>query len=282
MMRIILFLIAVCSFGTIKADMIEAVQSLWSQPASPPAPIVKVLVIHDVEGVTLEIKGKYNLADPHTNKHISTRLVGKSQFLQVIPDGLKWGEEFPGVHQLEIIPAAADTQVLVNGAEYKGKVQIYDIGRSISVINQLPVEEYLAYLLPEQYPQALPDEVLAALAITARTNACYHALNPKSKFWGIDARQEGYKGYAAIDPNSPMQKALKATRYMVLSQTGTYERVVTPFAAQWEARPSGSPKAVNSLITIDEAVDMAKKGAHAANILEKAFPRATVQLIYKN
>ena len=281
MMRIILFLLAFCPLtGTAQAD----IQGLWSQPSAPSTPSIKILVLHDLEGVTLEVKGKYSLSDPYTNKHISTRLVGKSQFIQAVSEGLKWGEEFPGVHQLEIIPTAPDTQILVNGVVYKGKVQIYDIGRSISVVNQPPpVEEYLSYLLPEQYPQALPDEVLAALAITARTNAAYHALNPKSKFWGVDARQAGYKGYIPVDLNSPVQKALRATRNMVLSQTGTYERIVTPFAVQWESAPSStSPKAAASLISIAEAVEMAKQGAHAANILEKAFPRATIQLIHKN
>lgn len=279
MNRILLFLLAfIPFFGTAQADMIEAVKGLWSGSTPGPLPKIKVLVIHDLEGVNLEVKGKYTLEDPHANKHISTRLVGKKQFFQAISDGLKWGEEFPGVHQLEIAPAAPDTQIFVNEVEYKGKVQIYDIGRTISVVNELPIEQYLSFLLPDQYQQALPDEVLAALVITARTNAYYQALHPKSKFWGVDARQVGFKGITAVDASNPVLKALKNTRQMVMSQTSAYERVVTPFAVSWE-KTNPSVKSATSAISIAEAVEMAKQGAHAANILEKAFPRTTIQLM---
>lgn len=285
MNRMLLFLLAfIPFFGTAQADMVEAVKGLWNGQKSAPLPPIKLLVLHDMEGVTVEVKGKYSLEDPHTNKHISTRLVGKSQVFQAISGGLKWGEEFPGTHQIEIVPkhvpGSPDTQIFVNNVEYKGIVQIYGIDRTVSIVNELPVEEYLSYLLPEQYAQSMPDEVLAALAITARTNAFYQVQHPKSKFWGVDARQVGYKGYVQADPNSPIQKALKNTRHMVMSQTGAYERVVTPFAASWEARPSSpNAKTVNSVISIAEAVEMAKQGAHAANILEKAFPRSTIQLM---
>jgi Stage II sporulation protein len=277
MNRLLLFLLACLSFfGMVQADMIDSVTSLWSSN-TPPPPHIKVLVLHDQEGVRVEVRGKYALEDPHAQKHISTRLVGKTQTFQAIPSGLKWGEEFPGLHQIELVPSVPETQILVNGVEYKGRVQIYDVDGAISVVNDLPVEEYLSYLLPEKYQQPLPDEVLAALAITARTDTSYQAQNPKNKFWGVDARQSGYVGYRDIDPNNGVIKALRNTRYMVMSHTGTYERVVTPFAASWE---SPSLKATASQISLAEAIEMAKQGAHAANILEKAFPRTTIQLIY--
>ena len=55
---------------------------------------------------------------------------------------------------------------------------------------------------------------------------------------------------------------------------------INPFcnAASWEK--ATSLKATPSQISLAEAVEMAKQGAHAANILEKAFPRTTIQLIY--
>ncbi len=276
--RIFLFLMAFVPFcGALKADMIDSIKSMWSD-SKKELPAIKVLILHDQDAANLEVKGKYTLEDPYANnKHISTRLVGKAQVIQAISSGLKWGEEFPGLHQIQITPTTSETQIFVNGVEYKGKVQVYNIGRTISIVNELPVEQYLSFLLPEQYPEQLPDEVLAALTITARTNAYYQALFPKTKFWGVDARQIGYKGAVAVDANQPIQKALKNTRNMVMSQTSTYERVVTPFAAQWETAVPG--KAVNSQISITEAADMAKKGAHAANILEKAFPRTTIQLM---
>lgn len=274
MNRILLFLLAfIPIFGAAQADL----KGMWSSHAPEEFPTIKVLVLHDEPSVNLEVKGKYLVRDPHRNKHISTRLVGKAQVMQAISDGLKWGEEFPGIHQLELVPDSFDAQIFVNNVEYKGKVQIYDIGRAISVVNELPVEDFLSYQLPEQYPQSMPDEVLAALAITARTTAYYMAEHPKTKFWSVDGKQTGYKGFVAVNPENPIQKAIKNTRNMVMSQTGAYEKIITPFPATWERGPANGK--VAAMISIADAAEMAKQGAHAANILEKAFPRTTIQLM---
>ena len=70
------------------------------------------------------------------------------------------------------------------------------------------------------------------------------------------------------------------TRYMVLSRTGTYEGVVTPFPAQWNSPSSTGHKQDIAKINVEEVAELAQKGNHAALILEKAFPRTTIQLIY--
>ena len=77
-----------------------------------------------------------------------------------------------------------------------------------------------------------------------------------------------------------VQKAIKNTRYMVMSKTGTYEGIVTPFPAHWSTKDQGKAKSDFSRITIAEAEEMAQKGSHAAKILDRAFPKTTIQLIY--
>src|SRR5262249_11555913 len=147
-------------------------------------------------GVVLEVKGKYKIFDPHTKEHISTRYTGKRKFIQAVSDGLKWGEEFPGVHQLLVTPDGPDVTIIVDGIEYHGPVYVYDIGGTISVVNQVPVEEYVSSILSQHYREPLSPETLAAIAIAARTSAYYSAENPKSDYWSIDAQQMGYQGFA--------------------------------------------------------------------------------------
>ena len=70
---------------------------------------------------------------------------------------------------------------------------------------------------------------------------------------------------------------------MVLSQTGTYEGVVTPFSAQWgtvAGSQLSNQKGDFSRITLFEAEDMGRNGKHAAQILSKAFPGSHIELIY--
>lgn len=285
MARILMFLLAFVPL-TVSAhalDILNPIKNFFGRQSAPPPPAIKILVLHDQEGAILEVIGKYKILDPHTESTISTRFLGKSKFIQPLSYGLKWGEEFPGYHQLELIPSEPTTQFLVNGIEYKGNLLIYDIGGTISIVNEIPIEDYLSLILDSKYSKDLSDEALAALAIAERTHAYYLAQHPKRRFWAVDGIQTGYQGYYGVNKNNPIQKAILNTRHMVMSKTGTYEGVVTPFAAQWETTSKNgsktTPKSDLSRITIVEVEQMAQKGNHAAKILEKAFPRTTIQLI---
>lgn len=251
-----------------------------SGPAQPPT--IKVLIVHDRPGVVLEVKGKYKIFDPHTGDHISTRFTGKRKFIQAVRDGLKWGEEFPGVYQLMIVPDESSTTTIVDGIEYRGPIFIYDIGGTISIVNQVYIEDYLSSILTKRSTQ-LPEELLAAIAIAARTSAYYRIENPKSQYFSIDGTKTGYQGFASIDPGSDTEKAIKATRYMVMSRAAPSEEHVAAFPAEWKQPGAAVPvlnDAVVSQITLADAQAMAQKGEHAAQILAKAFPNVKIELIH--
>lgn len=269
--------------GTLHAQIATPLKVSWGREAAPPAPTIKVLIAHDQECVNLEVIGKYKIMDPHENKFISMRYTGKNKSIQALRNGLKWGEEFPGVHQIALLPASPATKIFVNGILYTGSIAIYDIGGTISVVNDLPIEDYLSDLLPLKYSQDLSEEATAALVISERTNAYFQAQNPKSSYWTVDGQAIGYKGYIPADPQSSIQRALDVTRYMVMSQAGSYPGIVTPFPLSWEStskkNPVGKAKPIVSLIAINDIEKMAKKGDHAAIILDKAFPRSSIHLI---
>jgi len=125
----------------------------------------------------------------------------------------------------------------------------------------------------------LEPETLAALAIVARTNAYFQAVNPKNTYWAVDAQKVGFQGN--IPHLNSTDNASKMTLHMVMSRTGVYEGVATPFAAQFGRLLTGqSPKDMEvSKITLEEANAMAQRGDHAAQILAKAFPRSTIMLM---
>lgn len=267
----------------LSAGFWDSVSGIFSSEGSEPPPQIKVLIVQDQPGVILDVQGKYSIFDPNTEAHISTRIIGKRKFIRAMPGGLKWGEEFPGVYQLKIKPEESKTPIVVNGVEYRGSVYIYDVGGNISIVNEVDLEQYLASTLLEQFEEPLPKETLAAIAIVARTNAYYRIKNPKNPFWAVDAEQVGYEGHVAFTANNPVIQSVVGTRYMVLSRTGKYEGVITPFAAQWGSGTGGqNPKesSVFSRITMFEAEEQAKKGYDAAQILSKAFPNTHIELVY--
>jgi stage II sporulation protein D len=281
----LLFFLLVCTSmtATLHAGLWETVTNYFKQSSVATPPMIKVLIVHDQPGVILEVKGKYKIFDPYAKEHIGTRFVGKRKFIQALQDGLKWGEEFPGVHQIMIVPDNQSVTTLVDGIEYRGVIAVYDVGGSISVVNETYIEDYLSSVLSLQFRDPLPDELLAAIAITARTNAYYQTENPKSKFWDVDARQVGYHGYAMTHRANAMEQAILATRFMVMSQSPSNSKQVVAFPVQWGALTVGNNDQgamVSSRLSFSEAEEMAKKGDHAAQILTKAFPGTAIHLIY--
>ncbi len=247
------------------------------------SPMIRVLVVNDRPGVVVEVKGKYHLYDPNDNTHVSTRFIGKRKYIQALKGGLQWGEEFPGLHQIKIVPDDASVTTVVDGVEYKGLVYVYDVDGQINVVNEVPIEDYLASLLNPMVREPLSEETLAALAIVARTNAYYHIENPKSPYWDVDGQKIGYHGYAVVDRKTPINKAINGSRSLIMSRSGSgKEEKAVPFLAQWDfIRPIDSP-VVDSNISIIDAEKMANKGDNAAQILTKAYPGTALKSMHNS
>jgi len=120
------------------------------------------------------------------------------------------------------------------------------------------------------------------LAIAARTNAYFQTVNPKNTFWAVDAKKVGFDGVSQVSP--AINEAVRVTRYMIMSRTGVYERMATPFASQFSQKAIPMIKdAEVAKISIEEANKMAQEGEHAAQILAKAFSNSTIMLLeYSN
>lgn len=260
--KILSTLLAILPFTTI----------LEADNQSPPA--IQILIGHDKEGALIEVKGKYSVYDPKDFSFIGNRYIGKKRYMQALTDGLLWGEEFPGLHQIMIVPETQNITTIVDGVEYTGAIYVYDVNGHLGIVNELPIEDYLQSILGAKANNSYPAEALAAMAITERTNAYYYNQNPKSAFWGLKGDDIQYKGHVMANPNSPAGRAVVTTRNLIMTAPGE-QGGVNPFPASFEAGRKGEVKAK---ISLSEAVEMAKKGANAADILAKAFPGAKIVL----
>jgi stage II sporulation protein D len=243
-----------------------------SDRQSPCPSRIQILINHDLPGALIEVKGKYELYDPKDFSFIGTRYIGKRRYMQALTDGLQWGEEFPGLHQIMIVPESQNITTIVDGVEYSGSIYIYDVNGTLGIVNEIDIEDYLQSILGAKAVNALPQEALAALAIVERTSAFYYMEHPKNQYWAINALDVQYKGYVMANPSSPAGRAVSATRNLVLSQPGDQSPNVFP--ASFDDKKGY----VKSKISISDAVQMAMKGANAADILAKAFPNAKIEL----
>jgi stage II sporulation protein D len=114
----------------------------------------------------------------------------------------------------------SEQPVRLNGREYGGSIEILRSGDGLVVVNELPLEEYLAGVLRAEVSERWPAEMLRAQAIVARTYAAFHRLLNASKpfhVFGSTAHQ-GYVG--RVPPGSPIHEAVRVTAGQVLRLDG--------------------------------------------------------------
>lgn len=275
-MLIILFSLSMIA-NSLQGGVWDSISNFFKRSSSSNNDILKILIVHNKPGVVLEVKGKYKIYDPKTNSHLGKGYTGgKRRYIQPLSDGIKWGEEFPGVFQVTVMPDDKSTTFIVDGIEYKGRICVYDIGGSISIVNEITFDEYVKTVLSSKLQQPLPPEALAALVIAARTNAYYMMQNSRSNYWNVEAKQIAYQGYALSNPNNVLDQAVKATHDMVMLVASN------PFLAQWgivEAGRLSNASPIDSKISLDQASMFAHQGENAAQILKKAFPNAQLDKI---
>jgi stage II sporulation protein D len=232
--------------------------------AAPIAPKnIQVLLEKDASEVLLEVQGPYSIYNPHDGAKISAGLIGKRFIIRELEGGLKWGEEFPGVHQIYIKPRSADTSIFINGIQYQGAVAVYGVASQINIVNDIDIESYILSLLNAQFSTPLESEVMASLAILARTDAYYHATTNPHSFWHVDAKEVGYQGSALNLPKSPAQKAVDTTRHLILVHPS--QGKPSPFPTAWTEHSAGKTIAYEAMFRKEViAPEQGVEAPHAA------------------
>ncbi len=199
---------------------------------APPATI-KVLLKKNIDAALVEVKGKYQVRDPHKNKKLSSGLFGKRFALYPCSSGIKWGEEYVDTFQIQILPLSAETTLFLDGIQYRGAFCIYAVDGKLEIVNQVDVESYLRSTLTSLDTDQLESTTLDTMAIIARTNAYYVALFNHDAFWHVDAANVDYNGFGLTLQNIRMEKAINDTRYLVM----TYDD--QPFPTKWHEHCAG-------------------------------------------
>ncbi|MFA5250557.1 MAG: SpoIID/LytB domain-containing protein, partial [Parachlamydiales bacterium] len=177
---------------------------------------IHVLLEKNAREALLEVRGPYYLHDPLNDAKISSGLLAKRFLVRSTEDGLKWGQEFIGIHQIRITPRNKETALLLNGIQYHGSIAIYKIGNTIKIINEVDVEDYLKSVLTDNFWFSPESEALNATAIVLRTNAYFQIMQNKNFFWHVDGKNTNYNGAALIIPDSAVVSAVDATRDLIL------------------------------------------------------------------
>ena len=208
--------------------------------AKKPATI-KVLLHQMSSGVLFEAKGPFKVINPENGKKVSSGRRGKRFYLYPHKEGIKWGENFLGIFQLQFLPASAETTFLLNGVQYRGAIEIYHLENHLNIINEVDIESFLKSALSDQFKEIYPSNVMDAIAIVARTDAYYRPLSNPHAFWHIKASDCGYKGIGLTFQNLALEKAIENTRYLIMTFQGR------PFPATWTENCAGKTASYQSI-----------------------------------
>jgi stage II sporulation protein D (peptidoglycan lytic transglycosylase) len=118
------------------------------------------------------------------------------------------------------VVSAGGRPVRVNARDYPGAVEIARAGTGVTVVNALPLEDYLPGVVKAEAGETMPLEMLKAQAVVARTYAAYHRdLNAgKPYHLGADTAHQQYVG--AVAPASLARLAVQQTRGQILLWEG--------------------------------------------------------------
>ena len=178
--------------------------------------MIKVLLFKDIEAANLEVRGGYKIFDPKTGNKISKGSMKKQYLLRPTLDGVTWGEAFPGIFQIALVPNEKEGCFLVNGIQYSGNLYIYQVGNKISLVNEVSIEDFAKSMLNPKVNKKMHPETLAAMAIIERTQAYYYALKNQNSFWHLDANDINYQGRAVCGRENGVDKAVELTHHLVM------------------------------------------------------------------
>jgi stage II sporulation protein D len=198
---------------------------------------INVLIEKNVEEALLEARGPYYVFNPQDGLKISSGILEKRFMVRASSMGIKWGQEFPGIHQILLAPRSKETSILVNGIQYKGAIAIYKINNKINIVNIIDVENYLKSFLTTQFKYPLEYEAMAAVAIAARTTAYYQIYKNKDSYWHIDGKTINYQGSSLVIPDSAITNAVNSTHNLIL--VNSIKENPLPFVALWTEHCGG-------------------------------------------
>jgi stage II sporulation protein D len=210
---------------------------------------IQILLEKDAKGALLEVNGPYYVFNPADNSRIASGILGKRFMIHELEAGLKWGQEFPGIHQIQIKPRSPETTIFINGIQYAGSITVYGVQGMIHIVNELDIEDYVKAVLSPQFSTPTESEVLSALAILTRTNAYFETGRSEHSHWHVIASEVGYMGTAMTVHNSAVDRAVESTKYLILVHPKEGKSI--PFAATWTENSAGTTAAYESIFRKD-------------------------------
>lgn len=108
----------------------------------------------------------------------------------------------------------------VDGRRYRGAIEVLRRGETIRVVNEVPLEAYVAGTLLGEVMESWGGTVLEAQAVASRSYGLYRRRHAGSRGWDVEADTRGQVYLGADGESEAAWRAVEATRGQVLAWDG--------------------------------------------------------------
>lgn len=114
----------------------------------------------------------------------------------------------------------SEQPIRLNGRDYARALEVLGQPDGLAVVNEVPLDEYVAGVVQGEVGDRWPPEALRALAIAARTYAVYHRRLAAGRPYHVLASNAHQQYAGLVPPSSPIWRAVQETSGQVLRLDG--------------------------------------------------------------
>ncbi|MBU1260153.1 MAG: SpoIID/LytB domain-containing protein [Planctomycetes bacterium] len=177
----------------------ESIEPVVTQ--NPPGYQIRVLLYDSVKKIFFKIDDEYQIISCDTSEISKAAETPKEIEITVDSNAVKMGQQQFNTRRLVIQPQNSQP-FAINHQKYRGELEIVTNpdNKTLMVINNVPMEAYLAGVVASEMPSYWETEALKAQAIAARTYCLYiKSRFGKNRSWDVKATQANqvYRGVRA-------------------------------------------------------------------------------------
>lgn len=205
--------------GNSKVELVVAGKTACALLVQPQQKVEKIRVLLKngnqavYPEITLKCSGNCRVGDKEYKK-------GKEIKAKTCLAGKKEGEEVSVTPEKGLL-YLCNSSGKKNSFGYEGTMILRKKGSGYVLINELPVEDYVRYVLPSEMPSSFSEEALKAQAVCARTFAYSQMTNDACAEYGANLdNTTSYQVYHGAKPSKKTDAAVRDTEGIVLTCGG--------------------------------------------------------------
>lgn len=180
-------------------------------------PIIRVGLLRKVTSAEIQSDFSYRILDGSTDKVLEKSKSGSSS-AEISGDKVNFSGK--SAKSIRLKPNKEGQLFSVNGKKYRGSIELLNQGGKLTVVNSLPVDQYLYGVLPKEMSPSWPLEALKAQAVAARSYALHTTGKHKNEGFDVCTTTDCqvYTGYDG--EHAKTNEAVNQTRGEVLVHNG--------------------------------------------------------------